>query len=117
MKKTIKLCDKEYNIKSSAYTLFKYKNDTNRDLLKDIQSIGELQDVENQTEKMGKLADVLLRITYTLIEEADKTQVNSFEDFLKGLDGIFDDVEWINEVVQCAITPFSRGQIQTNETK
>lgn len=115
MKKTIKLCDKEYNIKSSAYTLFKYKNDTNRDLLKDIQEIGNSANELSETEKLGKITDILLRITYTLIEEADKTQVNSFDDFLKGLDGIFDDNSWINEVVECAITPFSRGQIQANK--
>lgn len=115
MKKTIKLCDKEYNIKSSAYTLFKYKNDTNRDLLKDIQEIGNSAEEIEQTEKLGKITDILLRITYTLIEEADKTQVKSFDDFLKGLDGIFDENEWINEVVECAITPFSRGKLQTNK--
>ena len=39
MKKIVKICDKEYTMKSSAYTQFKYKNDTGRNLLNDIQEI------------------------------------------------------------------------------
>ena len=47
-----------------------------------------------------------------MIEEADPSQVTTFEDFLKGIDGLFDDTDWINEVISLAVAPISRG-IQT----
>lgn len=111
MRKTIKIGNKEYNMKSSAYTQFKYKNDTGRKMLEDLQSLTKLQ---NSTEDemfsaIEDLSEIILRMTYVMIEEADSSQVTSFEDFLKDIDGIYDETEWINEVVMLATTPFSRG--------
>ena len=37
--KTIKISNQEYVIKSSAYTMFAYKDFTGRDLLNDVQSL------------------------------------------------------------------------------
>lgn len=111
MRKIIKIGGKEYTIKSSAYTQFKYKNDTGRKFLNDLQNIAQIADKsqEIQIDKFDDLTDILLRITFVMIEEADKTQVTSFDDFLKSIDGVFDDVEWINEVVEVATSPLSRG--------
>lgn len=111
MRKIIKIGGKEYTIKSSAYTQFKYKNDTGRKFLNDLQNIAQIADKsqEIQIDKFDDLADILLRITFVMIEEADKAQVTSFDDFLKSIDGLFDDVEWINEVVKVATSPLSRG--------
>ena len=111
MKKIIKIGNKEYSMKSSAYTQFKYKNDTGRKMLEDLQSLTKLQ---NSTEDemfsaIEDLSEIILRMTYVMIEEADSSQVTSFEDFLKDIDGIYDETEWINEVVMLATTPFSRG--------
>lgn len=114
MKRIIKIGNKEYEMKSSAYTQFKYKNDTGRKLLEDLQNLTELQNKE-ETEMIASiddLTDIVLRISYVMIEEADPSQVKSFEDFLKGIDGLFDDTEWINEVISLAVAPISRG-IQT----
>lgn len=114
MKRIIKIGNKEYEMKSSAYTQFKYKNDTGRKLLEDLQNLTELQNKE-ETEMIASiddLTDIVLRISYVMIEEADSSQVKSFEDFLKGIDGLFDDTEWINEVISLAVAPISRG-IQT----
>ena len=111
MKKIVKICDKEYTMKSSAYTQFKYKNDTGRSLLKDIQDITKLQneDLENNLGAVGDLAEVLLKMAYVMIEEADSTQVSNYEEFLKGLDGLFESMDWISEVIQLASSPLSRG--------
>lgn len=114
MKRIIKIGNKEYEMKSSAYTQFKYKNDTGRKLLEDLQNLTELQNKE-ETEMIASiddLTDIVLRISYVMIEEADPSQVKSFEDFLKGIDGLFDDTDWINEVISLAVAPISRG-IQT----
>lgn len=48
MRKVIKIGDKEYSMKASAYTQFKYKNDTGRSLLCDIQSLSDLQNLEDK---------------------------------------------------------------------
>ena len=114
MKRIIKIGNKEYEMKSSAYTQFKYKNDTGRKLLEDLQNLTQLQDKEESETiaSIDDLTDIVLRISYVMIEEADPSQVKSFEDFLKGIDGLFDDTEWINEVISLAVAPISRG-IQT----
>ena len=111
MKRIIKIGNKEYEMKSSAYTQFKYKNDTGRKLLKDLQSLTQLQDKEESVTiaSIDDLTDIVLRISYVMIEEADPSQVTTFEDFLKGIDGLFDNTEWINEVISLAVAPISRG--------
>ena len=112
MKRIIKIGNKEYEMKSSAYTQFKYKNDTGRKLLEDLQNLTQLQNKEESEmiASIDDLTDIVLRISYVMIEEADPKQVTTFEDFLKGIDGLFDNTDWINEVI--AVAPISRG-IQT----
>ena len=67
-------------------------------------------------EQIGQMEDVielLLQIAYIMIEEADPTQVTTFEEFLKGIDGLFDETAWVNEVIELAASPISRG-LQTH---
>ena len=111
MKKTITICGKEYNMKSSAYTQFKYKNETGRKLLEDIQQLTKLQDAsqDDLMSNVDDLFDIVLRITYIMIDEADSSQVTSYEDFLKGLDGLLDNQSWLEEVITLATAPISRG--------
>lgn len=111
MKRIIKIGNKEYEMKSSAYTQFKYKNDTGRKLLEDLQNLTQLQDKEESEmiASIDDLTDIVLRISYVMIEEADPKQVTTFEDFLKGIDGLFDNTDWINEVISLAVAPISRG--------
>lgn len=111
MRKVVKINDKEYSMKSSAYTQFKYKNDTGRGLLEDISKIQNYNGLtpEEQASKTEELIQLLLRLAYLMIEEADETQVKSYEDFLKSADGLLDDPSWINDVVILASAPFSRG--------
>ena len=110
MKKIVTIGDKEYSMKSSAYTQFKYKNDTGRKMLKDIQEITKLGEIDN-TEVLSEMDDVveiILRLAYTMIEEADPSQVENFEAFLKNIDGMFDNQDWIMDVVTLATSPISR---------
>lgn len=110
MKKQVKIGEKEYFMKSSAYTQFKYKNDTGRKLLSDIQTITKLEKLKD-TEVLGEMDDImeiLLRIAYTMIDEADPKQVDSYEAFLKDTDGIFDNQDWIMDVITLATSPIYR---------
>lgn len=119
MRKVVKISDKEYSMKSSAYTQFKYKNDTGRGLLtdlKEIEKFGNL-DQEEQLNKTEDLLELILRLAYIMIEEADEKQVKSYEDFLKDIDGMLDNTDWITEVVSLASTPFSRGIQKVPEQK
>lgn len=118
MRKVVKISGKEYSMKSSAYTQFKYRNDTGNKLLDDIQRISQINDLSDD-EKIGKMEDVvelLLRIAFIMIEEADAKQVSTFDNFLKDIDGLFDDTDWINEVIELATSPISRG-LQINPQK
>ena len=111
MKKIIKIGNKEYEMKSSAYTQFKYKNDTGRKMLEDLQSLTDLQN-KQESEMLSSIEDmteIILRMSYVMIEEADPSQVKTFEEFLKDIDGLYDNIEWINEVISLAISPISRG--------
>ena len=111
MKKIINICDKEYAAKSSAYTQFKYKNDTGRSLMSDLQKISKLEklDLDGQVEGIDDLLETILKMAYIMIEEADSSQVTSYEDFLKELDGLFDEQQWLVDIIELAQSPFSRG--------
>lgn len=116
MKKIVKIGGKEYTMKSSAYTQFKYRDSTGRRMLDDLNKVSKLANLseEKQIEKTEEITEMLLKMAYIMIDEADSKQIGSFEDFLKSIDSLFDETEWINEVVACATNPFSRG-IQTDK--
>ena len=115
MRKVIKISGKDYSMKSSAYTQFKYKDVTGRKMLDDIQRISKIStmDADEQIGQMEDVIELLLQIAYIMIEEADPTQVTTFEEFLKGIDGLFDETAWVNEVIELAASPISRG-LQTH---
>lgn len=111
MRKIVTISGKEYSMQSSAYTQFKYKNDTGRKMMQDLQNIAALQNADEKDLLGGieDLTEVLLRMAYVMIEEADAKQVEGFDKFLMGLDNLYEDEKWINEVVELAAAPISRG--------
>ena len=124
MEKIIIINDKEYKLKSSAFTPFAYKNETGRDLMKDISYIYDLytetNKIENEEEKSKKwldeimgILDMVLKITHIMIKEADNN-APSYEDWLKGLDNILGDTTWLLDSLSCGFSPFS-GQLQKNQ--
>lgn len=118
MRKIITIGEKEYSMKSSAYTQFKYRDVTGHRLLEDIQKLTKLNEMtaEEQITQTESLIEMILKIAFIMIEEADESQVTTFEEFLKGIDGLFDKTEWINEVIELASSPISRG-LQNNPQK
>ena len=116
MKKIITIDGKEYEMKSSAYTQFAYKNLTGRSLLKDIQNISTIADkIQDDMSVIDEITEPLLDISFVMIQEANQEQVKTKEEFYKGIDSIYDNHEWIQEVIALAINPISR-QLQ-NEIK
>lgn len=112
MEKTIKICGKDYKVKSSAYTQFAYRNETNRGLLSDIVELKNIKTDSPNVEIIDKLNQTVLQMAYVMIKEADKTQVGSFEDFLKGINELYDNTDWVGEVIEVATSPLSRGNIK-----
>lgn len=111
MKKIVNISGKEYTMQSSAWTQFKYKNDTGRRMLQDLRNIAELQnaDEDKMIEGIDELTEVLLKMAYVMIEEADPSQVKGYDEFLKGISNLYENTEWINQVVELATSPISRG--------
>ena len=117
MEKTIKIDGKEYTMKSSAFTQFAYKNLTGRSLLKDIQNFTDISDkIGEDMSLLDDITEPLLDISYVMIQEANPEQVKSKEEFYKSVESIYDDYEWINEVMGLAINPYSR-QLQDQITQ
>lgn len=116
MKKIISIDGKEYEMKSSAYTQFAYRNLTGRSLLKDIQSIANISDeIEKDMSIIDKFTEPLLDMSYVMIQEANENQVKNKEEFYQSIENMYDDSKWINDVLSLAINPYSR-QLQ-NEIK
>lgn len=116
MRKSIKIGDKEFVMQSSAYTQFKYKNDTGRSLIKDLTEIGKKYEKtqfneEQALDNFDEFEDFImlsLRIAYIMCLEAKSVNC-SFEDFLMQIDDYIGDTNWISEVVELAISPLSRN--------
>lgn len=111
MKKIITISGKEYTMKSSAYTQFKYKNDTGRRMLQDLQELAKLQDAsqDDMINGLDDLTEIVLKMAYVMIEEADSSQVKGYDEFLKSIENLYENTDWISEVIELATSPISRG--------
>ena len=115
MEKTITIGKVDYKMKSSAYTSFKYQNETGRVLLKDLTKLGEkFKDVSKDGieayEELDNFIITTLRIAYIMSMEA-KSFTGTFDDYLMSIDNYLENTDWISEVIELAISPLS-GNIQ-----
>lgn len=111
MEKVITISGKNYNMKSSAFTQFSYKDFTGRSFLKDLQGLVKLKERDEksfQIEELDDVTELLLKIAFVMVKEADSSQANDYKDFLQKIDNIYDDERWIQEVLELACTPISR---------
>ena len=110
MKKIVRIDGKDYSMKSSAYTQFKYKNDTGRKLMHDMNKIVEMKKAGTDLSIIDDFMEIVLNVAYVMIEESDPKQVNSFIDFLKGINDLLSsDQKWVEEVIELAMSPLSGG--------
>ena len=49
-----------------------------------------------------------------MIKQANKEQVGTYDEFLDGIDNLYDESNWIQEVIEFACSPISR-QLQKNQ--
>lgn len=116
MKKIIKIGGKDYTMQASALTQFTYKDETGRSFLQDLKALTTIVGKEITMEDidvLDKINNLILPISYVMVKEADSTQVTDFKAFLKGIDNLYDDFGWIEEVILLACSPIS-GQLQNN---
>ena len=117
MEKIIRISNKDYKMKASALTQFTYRDETGRSFLTDLQKLTELKDIKedfnSNIDALDNVSTLLLKVAYIMVREADKTQANNFEEFLGGIENLYDDTNWIQEVLELACSPLSR-QIQNN---
>lgn len=117
MEKIIRISGKDYRMKASALTQFSYRDMTGRSFLTDLQKLTELKDIgedlDGSIDALDNVSDLLLKMAYIMAKEADKSQVTNYEEFLGGIESIYDDTGWIQEVLELACSPLSR-QLQNN---
>lgn len=118
MKKIVKIGDKEFTMQSSAFTQFAYKNETGRSFLNDVKTLAkkysDVKDTNFELDDFDFVNELLLKIAFVMIQEADSNQVVNYEMFLKGIDGLYDNQDWINQTIELACSPISR-QLQANK--
>ena len=113
MEKIIRIDTKDYKMKASAYTQFAYKNETGRSFLNDIQQLTKYVNNDSiDINSLDEVSELLLKVAYVMIKEADSAQVSDFDSFLKGIESLYDNIDWITEVITLGCTPISR-QLQT----
>lgn len=126
--KTIKICDKEYEIDCNAFTYVQFKKIFGIGLFQDIQTLKTffskqskkileleetgLEEVEVEKELNKELlnyvddfVEAITRITYILIYTAND-KFKSYEDFMKDIPKLSIDDEWIVEVTEFAVEKF-----------
>lgn len=117
MEKIIRISNKDYRMKASALTQFTYRDETGRSFLTDLQKLTELKDIgsdfTSNIDALDNVSTLLLKIAYIMTREADKNQATNFEEFLGGIENLYDDTKWIQEVLELACSPLSR-QLQNN---
>lgn len=118
MIKTIKLGGKEYQMKASAYTQFAYKNETGRSFLDDISKLTQLQDIGSEDimkslNSLEPLINIILDVSYIMINEATPNTFNNRDEFYKSIDSILDDenINSITDIISLALSPIYRGNI------
>ena len=118
MIKTIKLGGKEYQMKASAYTQFAYKNETGRSFLDDISKLTEIQsinsdDVMQSLKSLEPVINIVLDVSYIMINEATPNTFNNREEFYKSIDTILeeDNMDSITDIITLALSPLYRGNI------
>ena len=118
MIKTIKLGGKEYQMKASAYTQFAYKNETGRSFLDDISKLTQIQsintdDVMESIKSLEPVINIVLDVSYIMINEATPNTFNNREEFYKSIDSILgeDNMDSITDIITLALSPIYRGNI------
>lgn len=109
MVKTIRIGQKDFVMCSSAYTMYKYKNETGNNLLTEINQLNDKLTQDNSnTETILEIVDKVLRIAHIMNCEYLRTEI-PYEEWLKDIDGMLDNTDWLMATLELALSPFRRG--------
>lgn len=126
--KKITICDKEYEVTCNAFTRFQYKKIFGKGIFADVKTLNELSENQEKIRKeltqkglskeeiekeinvymmdhLDDFIDVVEKIAYILIYSANNS-IESFEDWLKGIEKIDLSASWIGEVTELAVSSF-----------
>lgn len=126
--KKITICDKEYEISCNAFTRFQYKKIFGKGIFADIKTLSEFSENQEKIRKeltnknlsdedidksinmymmdhLDDFIDVIERIAYILIYSANNS-IDTFENWLKGIEKIDLSASWIGEVTELAVSSF-----------
>lgn len=125
MVKTVEISNKNYNLKASVHTIFKYADMTGRDFLKDVTSISkkielisamsEEQRNEAWMTSLMPMLDTILHLAYCMIIESEP-RFMGFDEWTMELDDLFSDTGWISDVLIVGMSPF-QGKLQSHNPK
>lgn len=126
MRKKINICNKEYEINSSAYLMFLYKKTFGNGIMKDIQKLNEYglkeQEIREKYKDLSKeeidtkvsielmseideVYEIILKISYALIKNANFGFM-TFDEWVQGMENIDLSGEWVSEVTELAVNSF-----------
>lgn len=116
MEKVITIANKNYKMKASALTQFSYKNFTGRSFLDDVQNLVKLQDKKDdfKIKDLDEVTELLLKVAFIMAKEAKEEKATDYDTFLSTIDNLYDNEQWIYEVLELACTPIS-GRLQINK--
>lgn len=113
MRKTITISGKEYEMKANAHILWSYRREFGTELFDDASLVSDklrkaldLPKEEQNFYIMSVWGDVtgkVLQMAYVMILEGDETFM-PFEKWLKEVDDLTTDQNWLNEVLALATT-------------
>ena len=118
MESKLNICGKEYEAKASFLTIEKFYRNFGKDFADALTNLNkQLTDLENIKETydyikfFGAIGVDATRLAYVMILEKDPT-FKSYEDWLGELDGIFDDITWVSDVIKLGMSVFRRSLSQ-----
>jgi len=119
MEKVITISNKNFSMKSSALTQFSYKDFTGRSFLNDLQDLTKMHDKKNPSiDDLDNVTELILKIVFILIKEYDNkyntNQITDYQDLLSQIDNLYDNTEWLYQVLELACSPISR-QLQVTQ--
>ena len=106
-------------MKSSALTQFSYKDFTGRSFLNDLTELTKLKDKKNHSiDQLDNVTELILKVVFILVKEYDNkyntSQITNYENLLSQIDNLYDNTEWIYQVLDLACSPISR-QLQVTK--
>lgn len=111
MVKTVRIGNKDYDMKASVLTLETYKRLYDKDLMKVVSDLNTKYSNLDANEWLSKVQPIMLdvlKIAHIMIQEQNPSFM-SYEEWVKDLDNLLENPHWIVDVLGVAMSPFRTG--------